>query len=69
MSSAEPTLCRRAVARINYVVLDRPDLSVASMVTSRHMSNPKEGDELVVKRIIRYLKGKLRVAIRYGVQE
>ena len=33
------------------------------------MSNPKEGDDQVVKRIIRYLKGKPRVAIRYQFQE
>ena len=33
------------------------------------MSNPREGDEHVVKRIIRYLNGKPRVAIRYEFQE
>ena len=57
MSPAEAIRYRRAAARINYVALDRPDLSFASRVVSSHMSNPKEGDEIVVKRIIRYLKG------------
>ena len=33
------------------------------------MSNPKEGHYMVVKRIIRYLKGKPRVALRYEFQE
>ena len=65
MAPADATLYRRAAARINYVALDRPDLSFASRVASSHMSCPKEGYDLVIKRIIRYLKGKPRVAIRY----
>ncbi len=69
MSPADATLYRRAVDRINYVALDRPDLSFASRVASSCMSNPKEGDDMIVKRIIRYLKGKPRVAIRYKFQE
>ena len=40
MSPANATLYRRAAARINYVALDRPDLSFASRVASSHMSNP-----------------------------
>ena len=69
MGPADATLYRRAAARINYVALDRPDLSFASRVASSCMSNPKEGDEAIIKRIIRYLKGKPRVAIRYQFQE
>ena len=69
MSSADSTLYRRAAARINYIALDRPDLSFASRVASSQMSSPKEGDEQLIKRIIRYLKGKPRVAIRYEFQE
>ena len=65
MSPADATLYRRAAARINYVALDRPYLSFASRVASSHMSCPKEGDDLLIKRIILYLKGKPRVAIRY----
>ncbi len=69
MSPADATLYRRAAARINYVALDRPDLSFASRVASSRMSNPMEGDDQVIKRIIRYLKGKPRVAIRYRFQD
>mgnify|MGYP000446280345 FL=1 len=69
MSPANATLYRRAAARINYVALDRPDLSFASRVASSKMSDPQEGDEQIIKRIIRYLKGKPRVAIRYQFQE
>ena len=56
MSPADATLHRRAAARINYVGLDRPYLSFASRVASSRMSNPMEGDDQVIKRMIRYLK-------------
>ena len=69
MSPADATLYRRAAARINYIAVDRPDLSFASRVASSSMSDPKEGDDLLIKRIIRYLKGKPRVAIRYKFQD
>ena len=69
LSSADAILYRRAAARINYIALGRPDLSFASRVASTHMSCPKEGDDQLIKRIIRYLKGKPRVAIRYKFQE
>lgn len=69
MSLADAIVYRQAAARINYVALDRPDLSFASRVATSHMSNPMEGDDQVIKRIIRYLKGKPRVAIRYQFQE
>ena len=68
MSSSDATLYRRAAARINYIALDRPDLSFASRVASSSMSSPKEGDDQIIKRIIRYLKGKPRVAIKYQFQ-
>ena len=69
LSSADATLYRRAAARANYIALDRPDLSFASRVASSHMSCPKEGDDQLIKRIIRYLNSKPRVAIRYEFQE
>ena len=65
----EATLFRRAAARVNYIALDRPDLSFASRVAASKMSTPKEGDDLLIKWIIRYLQGKPRVAIHYGFQE
>ncbi len=68
MTSTDATRYRRAAARIIYVALARPDLSVACRVASISMSSPKEGDDQMIKRIIRYLKGKPRVAIRYHFQ-
>jgi hypothetical protein len=68
MCPTDATLYRRAAARINYIALDRPDLSFASRIASSHMSCPTEGDDQLIKRIVRYLKGKPRVAIRYKFQ-
>ena len=69
MSSQDATLFRRAAARINYVALDRPDLSFSSRVAAGKMSQPLIGDDMLIKRAIRYLKGKPRVSLFYGFQE
>ena len=69
MSPKDATLFRRAAARINYVALDRPDLSFSSRVAAGKMSNPLEGDELLIKRAIRYLKGRPRVSLLYQFQD
>ena len=50
----EATLFRRAAATVNYVALGRPDLSFASRIAASKMSTPREGDDLIIKRIIRY---------------
>jgi hypothetical protein len=69
LNPKEATLFRRAAARVNYVALDRPDLSFASRIAASKMSTPREGDDLIIKRIIRYLQGRPRMAIHYGFQE
>ena len=48
---------RRAVARFNYMSLDRPDLAVLANRLSRLMASPRIGDETWIKRGIRYLRG------------
>ena len=60
---------RRAAARINYIVLDRLDLSFASRVAASKMSSPKEEDDILIKRIIRYFQGRPKVAIHHGFHE
>ena len=55
MTKTDATKFRRAAAVINYMSQDRPDLSVPANYLSRMMSEPKEGDETAVKRVIRYL--------------
>ena len=47
---------RRAIARINYMSQDRPDLSVAARLLSQRMAKPTSGTEVGMKRVIRYLR-------------
>ena len=56
MTSQQATLFRRGAARVNYMSQDRPDLSVASRMLSQRMSNPMQGDEIALKRVIIYLR-------------
>ena len=53
MSAGDATLFRRAAARVNYLSQDRPDLNVASRLLAMRMANPKKGDELILKRVLR----------------
>ena len=60
---------RRAVARINYMSQDRPDLSVAATYLARSMAKPRVGDDSGVKRVIRYLAGHPHCIWKYDYQE
>ena len=69
MSKYEASEYRRAVARINYMSQDRCDLSSASRTMSQSMSDPRVGDEALVKRAIRYLRKYPRYINYMGYQE
>ena len=56
LNENEARRARRAIARMNYMSQDRPDLSVAARLMSQYMSRPREGILPVIKRAIRYLK-------------
>ena len=56
LNEDEARKARRAIARMNYMAQDRPDLSVAARAMSQHMSKPREAIVPVIKRAIRYLK-------------
>ena len=53
MDKQDSNSYRRAAARLNYLSLDRPDISFASKEASRHMANPREGNEVLIKRNVR----------------
>ena len=61
---------RRAIARINYMAQDRPDLGFAANMLSRQMARPRKGDELLLKRVVRYLVShpKCELLYRWQVQ-
>ena len=65
MQAGEATMFRRAVARINYLGQDRPDLNVASRLMAMRTAQPRKGDEAFVKRALRYLKGHSRSIYQY----
>ena len=58
---------RRAIARVNYMAQDRPDLAVASRILSQGMAAPHEGIQGGIKRVIRYLKRCPRCVLRISV--
>ena len=65
MNAVEATLFRRAAARVNYLSQDRPDLNVASRLLAMRMAQPRKGDEGILKRVLRYLKGHPRSVYSY----
>ena len=56
MDDTEATNYRRGVARVKCMAQDRLDLSVAARIMSQFMAQPREGDDVLLKRVIRYLK-------------
>ena len=69
MSKADASRFRRAAAKINYLAQDRLDIAYASKELSRHMASPKCGDEVLVKRVVRYLKQHPRLVVEYNWQD
>ena len=69
MNSADASRFRRGAAKLNYLSQDRVDISFASKEISRHMSSPKIGDDVLLKRVVRYLQKHPRLVISYPWQE
>ena len=57
MATKEIRQFRRSTVRLNYMALDCPDLAVAVIRLARCMASPRVGDEIGLKRILRYLNG------------
>ena len=57
LGEIEAVKVRGSIARINYMSLDRIDLSVVSRMLCQRMSAPTRGTEIGLKRVIRYLRG------------
>ena len=63
------TSFRRAVARLNYLALDRANIGVATNHLARMMAQPRIGDEVPLKRVGRYLKGRPICKIKFEMLE
>ncbi len=68
MEQQDAKLYRRAVARLSDLAQDRPDLAFAANLLARSMATPKVGDEVRVKRVLRYLQGHPTGRINYDFQ-
>jgi len=58
------TLYKSVAAKLNFVSPDRPEILFATKECMRAMAAPTEADEAKLKRLLRYLKGRPREAIR-----
>ena len=51
------TIYRSMIEKLKYVVHSKPDIELAVGIVARFSANPRENHLMVVKRIMRYLKG------------
>jgi hypothetical protein len=68
MGDCEAWKFRRGAARINYMAQDRIDLCVGAQRLSQCMARPRTGDEIALKRVIRYLKAHPSCSMLYSYQ-
>ena len=67
LTPSEARRHRRAVAHVVCMAQDRPDLDVAACTLSTTMARPRKGDEVLVKRVCRCIKGRPRCRRGSGV--
>ncbi|GKA53255.1 retrovirus-related pol polyprotein from transposon TNT 1-94 [Tanacetum coccineum] len=56
---ANETRYRGMIGSLIYLTVSRPDIQFLTCLCARYQANPKESHLIVVKRIFRYLKGKI----------
>ena len=69
LQDLDATTYRRSAARLNYLAQDRPDIALAANFLARSMAHPRVGDEVRVKRVIRYLEAHPRCRLNFVYQE
>ena len=63
--SVNHTLYRGMIGSLLYLTASRPDIMFATTMCARFQANPKESHLSAVKRIFRYLKSTLNLALWY----
>ena len=61
----DPSLYRSIVGALQYLTFTRPDVAFSVHQVCQFMQNPMQVHFVVVKRILRYLKGTLQFGIHY----
>lgn len=65
VSAFDPTAYRRAIGRLQYLAITRPDISFAVNRLAQFMASPTESHWQDVKQILRYLKGTLHFGLHF----
>ena len=63
--NADIKFYRNMIGSLLYLTASRPDIMFCVCLCARFQSCPKESHLIVVKRIIRYLKGTIRMGLWY----
>ena len=63
------TLYRSMIGKLQYVVHSRPNIALIVGIVVKFSTNPKENHMMVVKRIMRYLKGTTEYGLYYKKNE
>ncbi|KAJ0941493.1 putative RNA-directed DNA polymerase [Helianthus annuus] len=63
--AVNPTIYRRLIGSLRYLLHTRPDLSYSVGVVSKYMQAPKVCHFLAVKQILRYIKGTVGYGLKY----
>ncbi|GJR06136.1 retrovirus-related pol polyprotein from transposon TNT 1-94 [Tanacetum coccineum] len=63
--SVNETSYRGMIGSLMYLTATRPDIQFSTVLCARYQSNPKESHLIVVKRILRYLKGTPTLGLYY----
>jgi len=65
----DPTLFKRLVGSLIYLIVTRPDIMYGVILISRFMENPKESHWKEGKRILRYVNGTIDFGIKYSTSK
>nr|GEV70872.1 uncharacterized mitochondrial protein AtMg00810-like [Tanacetum cinerariifolium] len=63
--SVNETSYRGMIGSLMYLTATRPDIQFSTVLCARYQSNPKESHLIVMKRILRYLKGTPTLSLYY----
>ena len=69
LANVNQTLYRFRIGKLQYVVHRRPDIALSIVIVARFFANPKENHLMVVKIIMRYLKGIEEFGLYYKKNE
>ena len=57
LAKVNQTLYSSMIGKLQYLVHSRPNIALSIGIVARFSANPRENHLMVVKRIMRYLKG------------